>query len=214
MKGILALLLALFATAANGDSIDGRVIGVSDGDTVILLTDSSEKLRVRLTEIDAPESNQPYGDDSRQRLAVMIHKKNVRVVSSGHDRYGRVLGRIYVGGIDVNRQMVKEGAAWVYRQYMTDRVFLSDERAAKNAKRGLWALQKDQQIPPWDWRRGVRPADPVSEESTNWSCGLKGRKTVCGQLRSCKEAMFYLEQCGFQHLDRDGDSVPCESICR
>ena len=56
------------------------------------------------------------------------------------DKYGRTVGRIYVGGTNVNAEMVKRGAAWAYRQYLKDQSLLALEQQAKTAKRGLWAL--------------------------------------------------------------------------
>lgn len=164
MKKLLLILL-LIIQPVSAEVLNGRVVGVSDGDTVTLLLPDMQQVRVRLTEIDAPEKGQPYGNAARQALAEMVHQKDVRVSTRSQDRYGRVLGRIYVGDLDVNRQMVRDGAAWVYRQYMTDRSLLAEEQAAKDARRGLWALQEDQRIPPWEWRRGVRTvAAPANQQ--------------------------------------------------
>ncbi len=70
------------------------------------------------------------------------------------DRYGRIVGRVYVGDIDVNRELVAEGFAWVYRKYSNDAELLRLEAEAKQKGLGLWA--KPNPIPPWEWRRGRR----------------------------------------------------------
>ncbi len=69
------------------------------------------------------------------------------------DRHGRTVARLYVGDLDVNREMVRLGAAWIYRKYSKDQSLLNVEAEAKATKRGLWALPEAEQVPPWEWRR-------------------------------------------------------------
>ena len=202
--------------------IDAVVVGVTDGDTVTLLVDGArgpEQSRLRLTEIDTPERGQPWGTRARRALADKVFQRRVRVASEGEDRYGRLLGRIYVEGRDVNREMVQEGHAWVYRRYSSDIWLLEDERAAKDAGVGLWSLPATDQVPPWEWRRGGRRStgDAVAAIPTNAVSGnesfLCGAKTYCREMASCEEAQFHLRQCGLVRLDGDGDDTPCESLC-
>jgi endonuclease YncB( thermonuclease family) len=79
--------------------------------------------------------------------------QQARVVVQDIDRYGRTIGRVFVGGVDVNAALVEQGAAWVYRRYAKDPSLFRLEAQAKAAKRGLWGLPKAQRCPPWDWRR-------------------------------------------------------------
>jgi endonuclease YncB( thermonuclease family) len=79
----------------------------------------------------------------------LVFSRDVRIVESGKDQYGRTLGRIYVGAIDVNAEMVRSGGAWAYRQYLVDRTLLTLEQQAKTAKRGLWSLPANQIVAPW-----------------------------------------------------------------
>ncbi|HWX50526.1 MAG TPA: thermonuclease family protein [Roseomonas sp.] len=72
------------------------------------------------------------------------------------DRYGRTVGRVWVGGTDVNAEMVRRGAAWVHRRYSRDPALLVLEQEAQQARRGLWALPEAERVPPWDWRRQKR----------------------------------------------------------
>jgi endonuclease YncB( thermonuclease family) len=102
---------------------------------------------VRLGEIDTPESRQPYGERAKQALSDLAYNKQARVVVQDTDRYGRTVGRVYVGGVDVNAEMVKQGAAWVYRQFARDQSLFRLEEQAKAAKRGLWGLP-EAQLPP------------------------------------------------------------------
>jgi len=76
------------------------------------------------------------------------------VVVQDTDKYGRTVGRVYVGSLDVNAELVKQGAAWVYRQYLKDQSLLALEEQARAAKIGLWGLPEAQRMPPWEWRHG------------------------------------------------------------
>ena len=198
--------------------LDALVVGIADGDTVTLLLENDgnrSQARLRLTEIDTPERGQPWGARARQALAEKVFQRQVRVVSEGEDRYGRLLGRIYIGERDINREMVREGHAWAYRQYLSDRSLLEDERYAREAGIGLWSMPQSQSVPPWEWRRNGRRTSATALASVppaaSFSCG---QKTYCREMASCEEARFYLEQCGLSRLDGDGDGVPCEQLCR
>jgi|SRR6266404_6152150 len=153
---LLFLSIAPVATARAAETIAAHVVGVHDGDTVTVLTPEQEQLKIRLAEIDAPELDQPFGMSAKKMLSAMIFRKDVFVVKIDIDRYGRTVGRIYQGKADVNLEMVKAGGAWAYRKYLTDKAFIDAENAAKTAKSGLWALQKDQRIAPWEWRKQKR----------------------------------------------------------
>jgi hypothetical protein len=187
---------------------------------------SFKQVRVRLAEIDTPESRQPYGNRARQALSDLAFNQQARVVVQDTDRYGRTVGRVYVGAVDVNAELVKQGAAWVYRQYLKDQSLLTLEAEAKAAKRGLWGLPETERCPPWDWRRGncntpSAPADRVPAAPTaaptpaasgsGFTCAGKRR---CGEMTSCEEAKFYLTVCGVRSLDGNKDGVPCETLCR
>jgi len=186
--------------------LTGRIVRVVDGDTVDFNTESARH-RVRLTEIDTPEADQPWGSEATKALAQKIAGKDVELRASGTDRYGRILGRIYYEGRDINREMIAEGHAWVYRQYMTEQTWLKDEAKAKGLKLGLWS--QDNLIAPWEWRQGARPVAELTEIDS--ACGTK---RYCREMSSCAEALFYLEECGVTRLDGDMDGTPCESICR
>ena len=222
MVGLLLFVLAAVVTTAQGAEYTGKVVGVSDGDTLTLLVPdgaSFKQVKVRLGEIDTPESKQPYGERAKQTLSDLAYNKPARVVVQDTDKYGRTVGRVYVGGVDVNAEMIRQGAAWAYRQYLKDQSLLRLEGEAKAAKRGLWALPEAQRMPPWEWRHGgsaKAPTAPISSApaataSGGFSCGGKRR---CGEMTSCEEAKFYLTQCGVGSLDGNKDGVPCETLCR
>ena len=222
MVGLLLFVLAAVVTTAQSAEHTGKVVGVSDGDTLTLLVPdgaSFKQVKVRLGEIDTPESKQPYGERAKQTLSDLAFGKQARVVVQDTDKYGRTVGRVYVGGVDVNAEMIRQGAAWAYRQYLKDQSLLRLEAEAKAAKRGLWALPEAQRMPPWEWRHGGSAKAPTASASSapaatasgGFSCGGKRR---CGEMTSCDEAKFYLTQCGVGSLDGNKDGVPCEKICQ
>ena len=198
--------------------LDALVVGITDGDTVTLLVEKDgrrSQARLRLTEIDTPERAQPWGTRARQALAEKVFQRQVHVMSAGEDRYGRLLGRVYLGERDINREMVREGHAWAYRQYLSDKSLLEDERYAREAGVGLWSLPQSQNIPPWEWRRNGRRQGGTAFASAPLAASFAcGQKTYCREMASCDEARFYLEQCGLSRLDGDGDGLPCEQLCR
>ena len=149
----LATLLAvlLFAPASLAGTIEGTVISVADGDTFTLQTTDGKEVMIRLAEIDSPEGGQPYSFDSKEALLAMIGGKDVRVKAHSKDQFGRTVGRVYVGDTDVVEEMVRIGAAWVYRDYVMDRSLYSVEKEAKSAKRGLWGTNEAAKTPPWKW---------------------------------------------------------------
>jgi micrococcal nuclease len=149
---LLALLLATQSVSA-ADQIAGKVVKVSDGDTVTLVVNGSENIKVRLSEIDAPETNQPWGKKSKQALSLLIATKNVTVSTTGKDRYGRTLGIIYLQGENINKLMVQNGNAWAYTKYVADQEYFLLQDHAKTQKVGLWSLNADQITPPWEWRQ-------------------------------------------------------------
>lgn len=193
-------------------TISGLVIAVADGDTVTLQTADNPKLKIRLAEIDTPEISQPYGLEARLLLNGLVFNQTVEVKTTGLDKYGRTLGRIDCNGVDVNAELVKQGAAWVYREYASDSALFVLEEQARTAQRGLWALPEEQRIAPWDWRhhKNLRTEAPLKEAPP----GTCGGKRTCKEMSNCEEAKFYLTQCGLTRLDKDGDGIPCEKLCR
>lgn len=145
---VAALIAALSPAAANACS--GRVVGVTDGDTVKVLCDGIET-KVRLDQIDAPERAQAFGSRSKEALSNLVYDKTVRLQVSGTDRYKRTLATIWIGDTDTNREMVRQGYAWAYRQYLRDDDLIEVEDAAKAARRGLWS--DPHAIPPWEFRK-------------------------------------------------------------
>ena len=209
-QAILLLVFLLLTGITQAETLSGQVVGITDGDTLTLLVDRTQH-KIRLGEIDTPERGQDWGTKATQALAEKVHRQDVRVVVTDVDRYNRLIGKIWLGDRDINREMVREGHAWVYRQYLDDQSLLNDEAKAKAEGIGLWSIANP--VPPWDWRRGARSSRRTNQPSTakSFTCGSK---TYCREMTSCEEAKFYLSQCGLSRLDGDKDGVPCEAICR
>ena len=208
----LCLLLIVASSPVWAVEFSGTVIGIHDGDTITVLTPDRRQVRVRLAEVDAPESDQPYGERAKEVLTALIFGDRVNVVIQAQDDYERIVGRVYMGSMDVSAELVKRGAAWVYRPYVRDQTLFTLEAEARASKRGLWILPRDQRIPPWEWRhQSTATATAPTATAVERTCAAK---RSCRDMTSCEEAMFYLKHCGFRHLDRDGDGVPCEALCR
>ena len=214
---ISSLLILCFSTYA-GEMLEGRVVGVHDGDTVTLLRAGDRQLKVRLAQIDAPELDQAFGQQSKQSLSEMVFNKTIKVEKETIDKYGRTVGTLFVNDLDANKEQIKRGMAWVYRKYLHDQSLLSLEEAARQAKAGLWADANP--MAPWDYRHGgkqkkardtlIAPREPPISPDNNAVCG---DKHYCKEMASCEEAKFYLKQCGLTHIDGDNDGIPCEKIC-
>lgn len=214
----LGILFALVA----GDSLadfSGRVVAVHDGDT-LLVRRGWEEISVRLDEIDAPELAQPYGPEAQRALSGLCLGRGAEVREHGPDKYDRVLGRVVCAGTDANAEQVRRGAAWFYAQYSKDEALRDLETEARSRRLGLWARARSRPVPPWEFRHaddhggsGGRShgGNPSASRPAAGSCGV--RKT-CGQMASCEEAQAYLARCGDKRVDRDGDGVPCESLCQ
>jgi micrococcal nuclease len=151
---LLLCLLTTSALAAPPATLTGKVVGVSDGDTLTLLDAAKTKHKIRLHGIGAPESKQPFGTVAKKGLADLVFGKEAHVKVVGKDRYGREVGSVHVDGVHVNREQVAKGLAWRYVQYDKRGEFTQDEQAARAARKGLWADAHP--VAPWDWRRGEK----------------------------------------------------------
>lgn len=165
---LLACMICLITTPALAREplwvIEGVVERVTDGDTIVVLVGST-KLKIRLYGIDAPETEknlngiykpgQPFGEEAFQALKEKIVGRKVVIEALDKDkRYQREVAIIHYNGRDINQEMIDEGWAWAYRQYL-DRPYTSgyigSEEGARRARRGLW--QQNNPTPPWEFRK-------------------------------------------------------------
>ncbi|MDX4028353.1 thermonuclease family protein [Aliarcobacter skirrowii] len=138
MKKTVIIALFFIGLGLSANTITGKVINVADGDTITVLTANKESHRIRLNDIDAPESKQAFGNKSKENLKKYVNQKEVVVKYNSKDRYGRILGTVYLNNTDINLQQVKDGYAWVYRQYSKKSEYYKAEEVARKMKLGLW----------------------------------------------------------------------------
>jgi micrococcal nuclease len=156
---LLFLLLCVVLPAAHAEKFTGRVIVVIDGDTVLVLR-YGHPLKIRLADIDAPEiahagtggpqKSQPYGLASTDALKRLVLHKLVEVDTLAIGKYGRTIALLKDGTLNVNEEMVRQGMAWEYSHFHSDRRYIALQQEAQQAKRGLW--QQANPVPPWVWR--------------------------------------------------------------
>lgn len=150
----LAAFIHAIAYPAAAEQITGRVVAIQDGDTLTVLV-NRKQIKVRLAEIDAPESRQPFGNRSKQSLAALCFNKEARLETQGKDRYGRTIATVYCTGVDANAVQVCQGMAWVFDRYASSNSPLYTlQNEARAARRGLWGDPAP--VPPWEWRRTRR----------------------------------------------------------
>ena len=155
----VAALLAFLAASAFAD-IEGSVVGVSDGDTVTVLDEARTQHKIRLAGIDAPEKAQAFGNKSKQALSDCAFGRGARVTGSKLDRYGRLVAKVIVEGVDCNLRQVELGLAWHYTAYAREQsaedraAYSQAELGAREQRLGLW--RDNEPEPPWDFRRARR----------------------------------------------------------
>ena len=133
----------------------GICVGVSDGDSLLLELPDGDRTRVRLYGIDAPEKGQDLAHAARKKLTRLVYDKLIRLEVIDVDKYGRYVARVYAGARYVNRFMLKEGLAWLYRHYAADDKLLAEAEAhARAARRGIWASPSP--LRPRNFRRERR----------------------------------------------------------
>lgn len=159
LKNTAKALMLLLCLSVGLQAYDGKVVGVSDGDTITVLDESLTQHKIRFYGIDAPEKKQAFGTAAKQHLSGLVFGKNVRVDVVNIDRYGRQVANIFYGPEDsANIQMIRDGYAWAYTQYIKGKEnkyrYLDYEHQAKWLRRGLWV--DDNPTPPWKFRRMKR----------------------------------------------------------
>lgn len=159
-KSLPLIIAIVFSAPSFADTLQGRVIAISDGDTVKVLDATNTEWKIRLLGIDAPEKKQAFGQKSKKHLSDLIFDKTVTVEYSKKDKYGRTVGKILAEGVDANLEQVKSGLAWHYKKYereqsVDDRdLYAKAEEQARLVKRGLWVDAEP--TPPWDWRKEAK----------------------------------------------------------
>ncbi len=135
------------------NSISAKVVGIKDGDTVIVLDSLNNQTTLRLAEVDCPEKSQPFGTKAKQFTSDQIYLKTIKYVVTDRDRYGRLIAMIYydVDNKYLSAEIIKAGMGWHYKRYSLSKELTLFENNAKKNKIGLWI--DNNPINPADWRK-------------------------------------------------------------
>jgi endonuclease YncB( thermonuclease family) len=150
---VILLLVLSAASFSSADSFTGRVLDVHDGDTITVLKQDNQKLKIRLAGIDCPETFQVHGEAAKQFVLSKVSDRRVRIEPETIDRYGRTVGIVLINGENLNEQIVANGHGWVYRKYCKAdycKNWLKLEETKRDAQVGLWENENPE--PPWEWR--------------------------------------------------------------
>ncbi|WP_269684956.1 thermonuclease family protein [Flavobacterium lacustre] len=129
-----------------------RVVGVKDGDTVVVLDSLNHQTTLRLAEVDCPEKSQPFGTKAKQFTSNQIYRKEIKYVVTDIDRYGRSIAMIYYDDNKyLSAELIKNGLAWHYKRYSISEELANFENSARLQKVGLWYDKNPME--PWEWRR-------------------------------------------------------------
>jgi len=160
MRITLLLVLLITHCLVQADTLTGRVVRVTDGDTIVILDSDNNQHKIRLTGIDAPERKQAFGSKSKEHLSDSVAGKFVVVEYNKRDRYQRILGKVLLGDEDLNLEQIKAGLAWHYKKYQNEQtpvdreIYSISEIEAREAKHGLW--YDPAPVPPWEYRKMKR----------------------------------------------------------
>jgi len=148
-KIIVLFLISQFAWAQT--VYVAKVVGVKDGDTVVVLDSLNTQTTLRLAEIDCPEKNQPFGMKAKQFTSDAVYLKTIKFTVTSIDRYGRSIAMIYYENNKyLSAELIKAGLAWHYKRYSTSKELANFEEEAKKSKKGLWS--DNNPVAPWAWR--------------------------------------------------------------
>jgi len=157
MKKFLLIFILFLSNLVHAKTLEGLVVGVADGDTITVLDQQKNTYKIRLQGIDAPEKKQAFGEKSKQSLHDLVHSKQVRIEYDKEDKYGRIVGKVTIGDLDICLQQLSLGLAWHYKKYQNEQsvsdraVYIDTELKSKSLKLGLWV--DDAPMPPWEFRK-------------------------------------------------------------
>ena len=175
---VIVVVLACATVGVSAEELRGKVVGVTDGDTIVVLDLNHQQHRIRLNGIDAPEAGQAYGQVAKRSLSNLVFGQDVTVVWNKVDRYGRLVGTVMVGATDANLEQIRGGFAWFYREYANEltpknrTLYEAAQSDAKSAKRGLWTDSAP--VPPWDFRSPSRAASQPRVEAGTTTSEVRG----------------------------------------
>lgn len=193
------LLSVLLSFSAHSQAFEGKVVSISDGDTISVMHEGAP-VKIRLNGIDSPESGQAFGTKARQFVSELAFGQTVTVHEHGKDKYGRVIGEIVLpDGRSLNQEMVRAGFAWWYKEYSGDEELEALELEARAAQKGLWS--ESSPVPPWEWRRSKTTADKQPEATVVTGGTPTGGTTPTGKT------LYVGPRGGIYHISPSGNKV-------
>ena len=163
----LLLACSVIAVSAQERTLTGRVVAVSDGDTITILDENNVKHKVRIRAIDAPERFQEYGANAKEHLSTIVYDQTVIVTVEGQDEYGREVGKVMVGDLDVGLAMIDAGWAWYFKENEKEwakevrKLYSDREHKSRKVRVGLWVADSPV-APPWKYRKS-NPSLPYDD---------------------------------------------------
>jgi endonuclease YncB( thermonuclease family) len=131
-----------------------KVIGIKDGDTIVVLLEGNIQQTLRLAEVDCPENGQAFGKNAKQFTSDQVFGKQITFITTTKDRYGRSIAKVYYGNKYLSAEIIKAGYGWWYYQYSKDKSLGDLQSNAEINKLGLW--QDKNAVAPWDYRKMKR----------------------------------------------------------
>ncbi|MGX3043749.1 thermonuclease family protein [Helicobacter sp. T3_23-1056] len=147
---VIVFVLAFYEETTPPQEMQGKILKVYDGDTITILSNNNEQLRIRLFGLDAPESKQNFGNISTQNLQALCPVDSLANIKiKDKDKYGRIVAIVFCNGVNANVNQVKNGFAWAYAEYSYRYIPL--EMLARIQKKGLWS--EPNPVKPSDFRK-------------------------------------------------------------
>ncbi len=165
MKRLMLMYLLFPVLLFSQTRISGKVIKISDGDTITLLLKGNQQKKLRLAEVDCPESGQAFGKNAKQFTSAQVYSKIVSFVETGKDRYGRTIAKVYYDdGKYLSKEVIRAGMGWWYFSFSKDDSLGKLQEVARTNKIGLW--QDVHAIAPWEYRKMKRKLRSTKYEAS------------------------------------------------
>ena len=205
-------------------SLQGVVMQITDGDSLLLTPAGKPAMEVRLRDIDAPEICQTWGVEARQALTELALNKVATLQISGKDSQGRTVGVLMIDDLNVGKFLVENGHAWSQRTRWDQGPMVKEEKMARALTRGLHSTPGA--VQPKEFLRARGPcgaaeaaaprtsqvltiATPMTTAAAQSGFRCDGR-VHCSQMTSCNEAKYFLANCPGVKMDGDRNGLPCE----
>jgi len=151
-KYIVIILFLNILNLQSQTTLTAKVVGIKDGDTVVVLDSLNYQTTLRLAEVDCPEKSQPFGTKAKQFTSDQIYRKQIKYIVTDIDRYGRSIAKIYYDDNKyLSAEIIKNGFGWQYKKYSTSKDLANFENSARLQKVGLWYDKNP--VAPWEWRK-------------------------------------------------------------